>query len=730
MMVRCYCIKFTAMKKCIVCAALCCMLCTARTQNYIHDPFTQVKNNAEFALYPFAGGLNNPQFWPIDLDLNGVEDMLIFDRTGGKCLTFINNGTPGQVDYVYAPIYESIFPPMQNFVVLQDVNCDNIPDLFTSFDNGIKVYYSELSGSSFSYSEEIEKLNYTSAGFNFEVFVGVIDIPAVVDVNMDGDVDLLNFRPAGGFVDYFENQQVEDGEACGVLQLKLITSCWGNFYESGINKAVELDTVCSGEPDGRSGLHAGSTFLAYDVDLDDDIDILLGDLSFNNLNALYNGGDATSAYITSQDTAFPVYNLPVDLPTFPAPFLMDVNNDNKKDLLVAPNKKGFSQNTHNVWWYKNNAVDDGFLFTYQMDSFMVSDMIDVGEGSHAVFFDYNQDGLQDIIIGNYGYFSDGDFSSALALYKNTGSSTVPEFQLITRDYAEISVFNFINIYPAFYDMDNDGATDMIIGEETGALHYFRNTAPAGSEPVFVLQEAFYKDIDVGIASAPNILDLTGDGLPDLIIGEQNGNLNYYENIGTAGDPEFNLVSEFWGNVDVRTPGLLTGHSTPYLFRDDAGNWQLFVGCEAGTIFHYQPTSDWTGAFTLITSSFSGLDEGEFSNVAFLDITDDNIPELLAGNYRGGISLYGDESTIDNVTELDKNTILVFPNPVTGILFINSDNMLLNDLKIFSIDGKLVYNTNVFTTSAQLDITALAPGIYILYVQLQDGSIAVKKIMKS
>lgn len=706
----------------------CSVSCFAYTQNYVHDPFTQVKNNTDFALFPFAGGLNNPQFWEIDLNLDGINDLFVFDRTGNKVLTFINNGTSGQIDYAYAPVYEGLFPAMQNFVVLLDVNCDGVEDLFTSFDNGIKVYYSQLTESSFFYVEQIDKLEYKSAGFNFEIFVGVIDIPAIIDVNMDGDPDILNFRPAGGFVDYFENMQIEKGEPCGTFSLELVSSCWGNFYESGINKAVTLDTLCSGLESERSGLHAGSTFLAYDADLDNDIDIVLGDLSFNNLNALTNGGDIISAHIIEQDTAFPSYNLPVNLPTFPAPFLLDVNNDNKKDLIVAPNKKGFSQNFKNVWLYKNNAADDSYLFTYQMDSFLVSDMIDVGEGAHPAFFDYNQDGLLDIIIGNYGYFQSGDFSSSLALYENTGTIDTPAFKLITRDYAGLASYNFININPAFYDMDNDGSIDMIIGEQTGALHYFRNTAAPESTANFILQSAFYKGIDVGIASSPCVIDITNDGLPDLIIGEQNGNLNYYENTGTLGAPDYTLVSEFWGDVDVRSPGLLTGHSTPFLYKDNDDIWKLMVGSESGTIYYYQPTEDWSGSFTLLTNSFSNIDDGEFSDAVFQDTNNDNIPELLTGNYRGGISLYGEETTVDAIEDLSHEQILIYPNPAKDMLFIAAANTITS-LTLISVSGAIVKQHKMNSSKVELNLADVPSGIYLLYIQLYNGNRQVHKIMK-
>jgi hypothetical protein len=92
---------------------------------------------------PWVGGLNNPQFSPVDLDNNGIEDLFIFDRTGNKVLTFINKGGANLIDYIYAPQYESHFPAMESWSLLVDYNCDNIADIFafTNFPaTGIRAY--------------------------------------------------------------------------------------------------------------------------------------------------------------------------------------------------------------------------------------------------------------------------------------------------------------------------------------------------------------------------------------------------------------------------------------------------------------------------------------------------------------------------------------------------------------------------------------------------------------
>ena len=64
---------------------------------------TFLENGQEF-LSPLSGGINAGQFSNIDLNLDGVMDIVVFDKSGNKISPFINeNGT-----YTYAPKYLSL----------------------------------------------------------------------------------------------------------------------------------------------------------------------------------------------------------------------------------------------------------------------------------------------------------------------------------------------------------------------------------------------------------------------------------------------------------------------------------------------------------------------------------------------------------------------------------------------------------------------------------------------
>lgn len=706
------------------------------SQVFLPDPITQVKNNTSIAKYPFAGGLNNPQFQSMDVNSDGIKDLIIFDRAGFNVIPLINKGTTNAIDYIYKPYYAGVFPKMQYWAVLVDFNCDGLEDIFTASGSNVKLYLASDGDGEVSFTLLEDTIKYHEAGFQFNLAVGIIDVPGFADINMDGDLDILTFNPSGGVIDYFENQQIEMGLECNEIYFNHVEGCWGNIFESGLEKAVELGYTCKGITSNKSsdGVHAGSSFLIFDEDNDDDYDVVLGDLAFGNLNRLINGGDKFSAEITAQDTAYPSYTLSYDVDIFPAPFLVDVNNDGKKDLIVSPNKQGASENFKNVWYYQNTSTDETYLFDYQNDSLFVSDMIDIGENSKPAFTDYNQDGLIDIIIGNNGYYDSGEYIRGLALYKNIGTAETPSYELVSRDYGTLSIYSndFLYLSPAFYDLDNDGDEDFLLGTAEGHLQYFKNIAEAGEAANYILFSANYQGIDPGINSTPQLIDINNDELPELIIGEQNGNLNYYENTGTITDPSFTLISEFWGSVDVKAAGSVTGNSAPCLHKKADGSWQLLVGSEEGNIYEYLPSSDFTGAFALISTTFNNLDEGFFSALDFADITNDGIDEMITGNLRGGVSLYREEGTFEELTTIEKrNLFTLYPNPASDIISFQIDglkNTDINKVYIFSTDGKLIYSINTLGTNT-ISIETLTSGMYFFVCETKNHFRYISKFIR-
>src|SRR5688572_3933952 len=97
-------------------------------------PVANIEGNA--LPLAWAGGVNAAQYNTLDLNGDGQDDLLLFDRMGNKPLPFLRANN----QYVYAPEYESLFPTdLLNWVLLRDFNCDGKKDIFTGDIFGMKV---------------------------------------------------------------------------------------------------------------------------------------------------------------------------------------------------------------------------------------------------------------------------------------------------------------------------------------------------------------------------------------------------------------------------------------------------------------------------------------------------------------------------------------------------------------------------------------------------------------
>ena len=399
---------------------------------------------------------------------------------------------------------------------------------------------------------------------------------------------------------------------------------------------------------------------------------------------------------------------------------MDVDNDGFKDLLASPNSVAGSENYQSVWYYRNSSTTPTVNFSFQKKNFLQDGMIEMGEGAYPVLFDADGDGKKDLIVGNLGYFNGATNISKLAYYRNIGTISSPSYSLITRDYQNISSYNFYCIAPTFGDLDNDGDKDLIIGQNNGQLAYFENTGGAGAAVYTTSPTIFYQSIDVGTFAFPQLYDIDKNGLLDLIIGSVNGKVSYYRNVGTASSAAFSVSSTSLGGIDVRHYGSLSGYSMPHLF-DDAGITKILVGSEFGNIYLYDNIDgNISGSFNRVDTNLFKINEGVRCAPFYEDVTNDGKRDLFLGNHAGGVAFFN-STNVGNVGVLEFENSLVatiYPNPVTDKLHINltTDNIENNTITLIDVLGKEVYKTKSYNKTLTIDVSVLSKGIYFLSIQ--------------
>lgn len=720
---------------------LACHIMNSSGQNLFPDYRFKVLENSDTLSYPFAAGLNSPIFAEIDLDGNSINDLLILEKLTGRILTFINHGNPGQTDYQFAPQYIPAIPTLSEWVRSYDYDCDGDLDLFTytiSYtynalgEGATRVYRNDYSvGTGMVLTQVTNEILTTYSNILKVIPSSPVNLPAFVDIDNDGDMDILAFSLSSNFLEYHKNYSMDSTGVCGGFLFHVEPNCWGQFTLSGVENKAILNSSCQQIPDNIN-LHSGSVLTAFDQLCDGDIDLINGDILGANLLFLNNTGSTTAAFISSQDSLFPSNNVPVNFYNLPGAYYFDGDNDGKKDMVVSGFLPG--EDFNNVLFYKNATDNCTNQFQFQQNRFLVEDMIDVGTGSTPVFFDADNDGLMDLIIGNDYYYSiiTAQKVANLAWYKNTGTLTNPVFTLIDRDFANVSSLGILGAYPAFGDLDADGDKDLLLGNVNGDLIFYRNVG--GTPNAFVFVTAMYQNIDVGANSMPQLIDVDRDGLDDLLIGERSGVLNYYRNTGTAVNPVYTLMNSNFGGVNVLLAPSIQGNSVPFLY-DNNGNYELLVGSESGYIYYYNNIDgNLSGTFTLVDSSYESIYEPARVSISRFDIDNDTNADLVTGNFAGGVRFYThyNAAGINTNNENPENLFTLFPNPAGDYIHLLLKKVLTTksiDVSIIDVMGRNLcsYKLSV-SDNMVIPVAELTGGFYFIRMNI-NGTDFVKTIIK-
>jgi hypothetical protein len=656
------------------------------------------------------------------MDLNGdnKDDLVVFDRSSGSLTTFlqVNNS------YRHSPDYAGLFPGgISNWMLLRDFNCDGKKDLFTSDPFGISVFVNTTpTGGQLSWRRFNNGLPLLTIGFsgNINLKVNESDLPAIDDVDGDGDLDILNVRFVGtGTVEFQKNMSMETTGKCDSMRFQRVTQTYGNFEECSCGVFAFGSSNCP-TSGGRVAHVGGKNMLTLDLDNDGDRELLFAEESCARVYVLTNTGTATTtAYTGVGSFQFSTTNVPL----FPAPYYEDVDFDGKPDLIISPNVYGRTfvnwLVNNSVYLFRNVGTVQAPVFSFTQANFLQDEMIELGDYTVPAFGDLDGDSDEDMLIG---FYAGQNFTGGIQAFENTGTRTMPSFRLLNADYFGLSALFAYNFKPQVVDMDRDGHVDVAYtatSRQNGltTLQYLRNTGESGIS--FTSSSWVDTGFRIGVTENLYVVDINLDGKKDFLIGRASGAVEYWENTDPNGGygAMVRKTSAYLG-VATSTSRLNPVVSVGDLDAD--GLEDLILATHRGLLSVYSDFRNFdidqsapveSIIQNSLTNTTASVNLGGRIWPSIVNLFGSDKPALVVGNTTGGLQVLKNTEA----SELPEDPeITVFPNPLAqgDTLKVLTDRPA--NMEVFSILGQRLSDAMLIPANRHhgIPIQGLSSGMYI------------------
>ncbi len=316
--------------------------------------------------------------------------------------------------------------------------------------------------------------------------------------------------------------------------------------------------------------------------------------------------------------------------------IADMDSDGKLDL-VCGNHRG------EILYYRNTSSQNNTLnptFTKANSTFSGFN-IDVGGFSAPAVADINRDGLKDLVIGR------GD--SMLSYYRNTGTATNPDFSIVTSKFGNIKPFDSIGIQYIYDD------TFAIIG-------------------YYVVYEKF-------VFAKPQVMDLNGDSILEILVGNSLGTLRMYEVNGISPTSTFKQLDSF----------------------------------------HY--ISGFSG------KKFISPDLGSYIAPCLADLDGDTVPEIIIAGNRGGVQYLNNGFKYQrNVSIMETRHISIngYPNPAGNYIEFSIDAAEAANVEVFNSLGQMIHADYSHEGPVRLNTSDLNTGFYIIAIRMNNHQLYTSK----
>jgi len=422
--------------------------------------------------------------------------------------------------------------------------------------------------------------------------------------------------------------------------------------------------------------------IPFDIDNDGLIDVVTTGLEefklswYKNLDGLNFGSE-----IIINET--PVFYLSVDF--------VDMDNDGDKDILYLSN------NSRYIAWLENI---DG------VGSFGPQQIINEQDFITSVIpLDMDNDGDQDLIVAIT------DTSSGwIVWYENLdGQGTFSEENLLFQNATEFSKISLA-------DIDNDGLLDILATDYVlfgGKIFWYKNLGNTTFGPLQIIYQFDYFQ-----SGGTNIIefqyeDINSDGKKDIIItSEDDNNLNIFwlenvDNQGNFGDLQFIL-----------------GFNHQYLFYDldnDSDNDILLWNRNSNTLAWMENEN---GLGTFGTPQIISTEINFIVDAKAADFDSDGLLDIVSASIADNkLALYKNNTL--SISENENNRSQIYPNPTSGILYVESKHPILN-VSAYNLLGQQIHAK---TENNQIDLSEIQKGIYLIKVEDLNGNFKIHKIIK-
>lgn len=548
------------------------------------------------------------------------------------------------------------------------------------------------------------------------------------DFDNDGDQDLAIFGVDANFNDVADIFRNDEGSFtplnAGISPMHMGAVNWVDYDGDG-----DYDLFCSGQdysmnayatlysnedgifvPAGL-GLPIGFWNSAGWGDYDNDGDL---DLAYS----WYSAGTANSAIFRNDAGTF--VNINAGLPGLTAGSMEwgDYDGDGDPDLLFTGTPSDFSNTL--VLIYQNN---DG-AFTE-----IGAGMMDCAWYNNAVWTDVENDGDLDVL-----YIGDDGSEYPFVVYTNTNGT----FEMQNTGLYGVRTSNG-NIGVLTGDIDNDGDLDVVnTGDDPG---YNKSTK------IFLNNNGTFSELSHDIpgfgSGTLDLTDIDNDGDLDLFfVGYDNSssadvaifindaNSNTYS-VNGAPDAPANLNSIVDGSSVQLSWDAATDDHTPQV----SLQYNIYIGTESGLgdVVCAQSITDPLAAnfgFHMVPKhgncqmgmnfEMSNLDDGVY------------YWSVQAMDQSGMASAFAAEQYFDigNVTgtgpAMNATETSLFPNPAKNRVLIDCASGLPAEVRILNTNGQLLKTETTNGEMLDLDVSGLAPGLYIVQL-ISDEARVVKKL---